>query len=333
MYPLPFCAAFQVSEMDPDEPTRVLVIDGGGVKGCASIAFLAKLDEALQATGSTVLETFDVFAGTSSGALIICAMVYGGLSPRDIMTKYFSQSALEAVFPRSVRDEILGLVQLKPKYNGRGKREMIDSTISADRRIRDTNKLVMVTGYDVDAQKPVLYSSFSDHNADDHVLVREVMDISSSAPAYFPMVVNTSTGSHRRCVDGAVFANNPTDSCYAQVIKEFGTGQDIRILSVGTGTQPPTKPSRLPTNAGGIQWMEEGHLFNMLYDGPQFEVHERMKTFSEAMGHTYIRVNGPVSSQSLDNIDRANIEALAEEGDEWWANNGALVWQRIILGS
>jgi uncharacterized protein len=68
-------------------PFRILSLDGGGIRGVFPAAFLAKLEEHLDAP---IGSYFDLIAGTSTGGII--AMGLGlGLSAKDIMKLYEEQ--------------------------------------------------------------------------------------------------------------------------------------------------------------------------------------------------------------------------------------------------
>ena len=54
--------------------SRVLVLDGGGMKGLVEIEVLAQLEEH---TGKKVTELFDWIIGTSTGGIVALALVYG----------------------------------------------------------------------------------------------------------------------------------------------------------------------------------------------------------------------------------------------------------------
>ena len=54
--------------------SRVLFLDGGGMRGLAQIEFLVQLE---QATGRRITELFNWIVGTSTGALIALGLVYG----------------------------------------------------------------------------------------------------------------------------------------------------------------------------------------------------------------------------------------------------------------
>ena len=58
-------AAFQPTTV------RVLIIDGGGVKGILSLMILKYFE---QKSGKTVSELFDFFSGTSTGSIIVSAL-------------------------------------------------------------------------------------------------------------------------------------------------------------------------------------------------------------------------------------------------------------------
>ena len=54
--------------------SRVLCLDGGGIRGLIQIEVLRQLEEQ---TGRRVTEIFDWIVGTSTGGIIALALVYG----------------------------------------------------------------------------------------------------------------------------------------------------------------------------------------------------------------------------------------------------------------
>ena len=56
--------------------SRILCLDGGGIKGLIQLEILLQIEEA---TGRTVVELFDWIVGTSTGGVIALALVYGEL--------------------------------------------------------------------------------------------------------------------------------------------------------------------------------------------------------------------------------------------------------------
>ena len=54
--------------------SRLLFLDGGGVKGLSQVESLIQLEEA---TGRKITDLFDWIVGTSIGGIIALALVYG----------------------------------------------------------------------------------------------------------------------------------------------------------------------------------------------------------------------------------------------------------------
>ena len=61
-------------------PKRVLSLDGGGVRGAATIAFLERLEaqiSEIEGRPTLLAEWFDLIGGTSTGAIIAAALSLG----------------------------------------------------------------------------------------------------------------------------------------------------------------------------------------------------------------------------------------------------------------
>ena len=76
---------------------RIISFDGGGVRAIAGIVFLKKFEEE---TGQKVYDTFDMFVGTSAGALNAACFACDGLSAKEVK-KYWSQEYLDKIMETS----------------------------------------------------------------------------------------------------------------------------------------------------------------------------------------------------------------------------------------
>jgi hypothetical protein len=70
---------------DGPNERHVLALDGGGVRGIVSLHILAAFERHF---GKPAFEFFDMFAGTSTGAIIAALLAYGRLTAEEILAEY-----------------------------------------------------------------------------------------------------------------------------------------------------------------------------------------------------------------------------------------------------
>jgi patatin-like phospholipase/acyl hydrolase len=213
---------------------RCLAIDGGGVRGVIPATWLAHLEAV---GGGPLHRRFDLVAGTSTGALLACA-IGAGVPAREILDLYCHRS--RDVFPRRRKRFFRRLSQLfslglsQPRYEASGLEEALKAAFGG-LAFGDLLTKTMVVCYDVELGAPVVFKSWREDHA--HHPVRRICQASAAAPTYFPGVVLGGAP----LVDGGVAANNPGAACLAEAVRfarnEWGNGLNkIRLLSLGTGT-------------------------------------------------------------------------------------------------
>lgn len=279
----------------------ILSCDGGGIRGIITMTFLKNLEEKI----GPLYDRFDMFAGTSIGALIITLI--GVLKKSAIeLEKTMNDDIMRRIFDKSYLDEAFGVIQFKPKYDGKGKRDVIYEYVEDSLFLND-DKYVLVPSYDVINRKSKIYKTHKDKN----LKCIDVIDSSTAAPAYFPSV----NVSNDRMIDGGVFANNPAMCAYAEA-KRLWPNEEIKILSIGTGYA--SKKLNGTQSWGGIQWITSD-LINILMD--QKHVDYQLSTLIDK---NYFRVNPKLTNidDELDNTSDENIEALKKAGIESWENHG-----------
>ena len=99
----------------------VLSCDGGGIRGAASAEFLNQIQANL---GIDIYKQFDLFAGTSTGAIIVIALAVKKMKTKKLVELYNYQSG-NTIMNKSIWDRTLGLVQNQPKYDGKGKTRVL----------------------------------------------------------------------------------------------------------------------------------------------------------------------------------------------------------------
>ena len=217
---------------------RILSLDGGGYLGLATASFL---EETERHFGRRAHDAFDMFCGTSTGAIIALA-VASGLTGSQVVELY--QQFGRTVFCNRSLPSLLrkaGRGVLVSKYSNRALRMALTQAFG-DKTLGDikaSGKSVLITAFSVTSGKPRVFKTdhSDDLTRDDGYLVRDVALASAAAPIYFPVVSLQSPVNHieERYCDGGVFANHPALLGYAEAVSHLGiASHDIQILSIST---------------------------------------------------------------------------------------------------
>jgi hypothetical protein len=233
---------------------RILAFDGGGIRGLFSLQVAARIEALLrEAHGQPDLvlaDAVDLFAGTSTGAIIAACLAWGA-SVADVEQLYLDHA--RAMF---ARQRIFG--RLKAKYRADSLASVFQSyfaeadgspALLGSARLR---KLLLVVMRNASTGSPWPISSnpratFNDLSRPDSNLripLWQLLRASTAAPMYFPPE-EIAIGSQRFLfVDGGVTPfNNPallavlmaTLPCYRL---EWPAGrEELHVVSIGTGMQ------------------------------------------------------------------------------------------------
>lgn len=172
------------------KPLRVLSLDGGGYLGLASASFIKGIE---QHTGQSFASTFDVFCGSSTGAIIALALANGRTGEQ---LEHLYKTLGATVFKRR------GFGVLRPKYGnkalGRALTDEFGQTTLGD--VYSGGKAALVTAFNVTTGKPRIFKTDHSPNLtrDSALPLAEVAMASAAAPYYFPMVPITNPRDCRR---------------------------------------------------------------------------------------------------------------------------------------
>lgn len=282
----------------------LLSLDGGGVRAVATVVFLKRLEEKLSIALS---EKFDFFIGTSAGAIIAMGLALKGMNSEEL-TDLWSQRNLNKIMDNSRWDNALGLMQMSSKYDGIGKRKVLDNYFGK-LCLGDAKKHVVVTSYDIEARSPVLLTSY-DHP---EVSAVDAGNATSAAPIYFP----TAKVGERYLIDGGIVANHPVLHGYVEAKKLYPDHQ-IKILSIGTGLNKRPLKGKASQKWGLIGWVMHDLFGLMLESSLDHELAEGL------IGQEYLRVNSAIGSvnRRLDDKSSSNLKKIKEMGESWWKNFG-----------
>ncbi|TXM73771.1 patatin-like phospholipase family protein [Methylobacterium sp. WL12] len=237
---------------DGPRPYRVLSLDGGGMRGIYTAAFLDRLvthfaltrkKDALDLGGG-----FDLITGTSTGAIVACALAIGKpLS--DVMALYEKHGA--AIFPHRIKGTGSAI------YRALRGRTFVRA---GDRALRNALHDVLgdVTMLDVFERRGISLSIPSvlmkTHRAwvfkktpksgvrDDKYPLADVCLASSAAPIYRSLAsIDDPMATHglkQVFADGGLWANNPILVGLLDALMVAERDQPIEIFSLGTCSRP-----------------------------------------------------------------------------------------------
>jgi hypothetical protein len=245
---------------------RILALDGGGVRGAISIAFLRRIEEVLAEVDShaprALCNHFDLIGGTSTGAIIGTALALG-LTAAEIEAVY--RRLAPRVFRRRWR--IVGVQHI---FDARGLRAEIERVVgnrtldSPDLRTKlaivtkrmDTGSAWIVTN----CENSRYWNDAPDgsHVGNRRFRLAALVRASAAAPYYFePEAIAIAEGRPPGLfVDGGITPHNDPALAMLQVatVPGYGFGwptgaEQLHIISVGTGSH---RPRIDPTAAPGM---------------------------------------------------------------------------------
>lgn len=259
---------------------RVLSLTGGGYRGLFTAKVLAELCELAKAKGP-LNKTFDVFAGTSIGGLMACALAVGVL-PQRVLDAIDSHGA--DVFPekkaKTARRTLFGSL-----YDATALGKAIDDCLGewARRSFRDVKVGLLVpavnwtTGHTELFMSRPLGARFASS-----ATLRDVCLATSAAPTFFePHAIDGAP-----MLDGGLVANNPDVVLLLEVSRRWPDAlSSVELLSIGTaGGDAGGMAGDVPQS--GVDWAPKIATF-------MIAAQERL-TSAQAerlLGRRYLRIN------------------------------------------
>ena len=313
---------------------HVLSIDGGGVRGIVAAIVLDALDGEFRAVGKdcAVSDCFDLIAGTSSGAIIAAGLSLPstdgakGPTPAALRT-FFEENARKIFRPRPFCNvPVIGrLPQLfGPLHDPAPFTELLSSQFG-DMVFASARRNIMIPAYSIDPRDIVLFRGGPVYEGREEgerfgmVRVRDAILGSSAAPTFFPPhLVQSSKGETTwTLVDGGVFLNDPAMAAATEAMRLF-PGDEIHVVSLGTGRQTRNYPYRKARNWGFSEWISptgrfRTPLISAIQDGQARAVNRQLKYL---LGENYYRFDYRLEkgrgSDKLDDASKGNLKRLTK---------------------
>jgi len=267
-------------------PKRILSLDGGGVRGAISIAFLERLEALLEEKAGApvrLCDYFDLIGGTSTGAIIATALALG-FRASQIREFY------ERLAPRVFYKPFYRLIGWQAKFDSRRLlqelREIVGARTLDDEGLQ-TGLGIVLKRMDTGSSWILLNnprSRFWDTPQDGsftgnrHMPLVNVVRASAAAPHYFDpeLIAITPDDVPGLFVDGGLTPhNNPSlmlmlMATLPPVGLNWRLGvDDLTIVSIGTGSFRPRMTAAQARRSGAIG-LAIGALAAQISDNQQF---------------------------------------------------------------
>jgi patatin-like phospholipase/acyl hydrolase len=238
-----------------DQPKRILSFDGGGIRGIFSLQIAARIEQLFREEygqpNLVLADVYDMFAGTSTGAIIATFLAWGG--PVADADALFT-TRVKQLFAH--QQPYLPWRLLKSKYRAeviadffRGHFVEDDGrpALLGSAKLKKLLLVVMrnaTTGapWPISSNLRAMYNDRSLANCNLDIPLWQLLRASTAAPTFFPPEQITLGGDSFLFVDGAVTPfNNPALLAALMATLpayrlEWPTGRDaLHVMSIGTG--------------------------------------------------------------------------------------------------
>lgn len=315
--------------------TRILSIDGGGIKGIIAAKQLVLLEKLLKKHSgdkkASISQYFDIIAGTSTGGILAALLLCpddnnprkNKFSAEDALNFYIKYGDLifHDTFLRKI-SSLFGLIGAK--YSPKNLERQLNLYFG-EKKLSELLKPCLITSYDIKTKKCMFFNQIDAiSNSSRDYLLKDIIRATSAAPTYFPVAgIKSFSDDFCPLIDGGVFANNPALCAYAEASKLEGepTVEDMAILSLGNASNKKSLNYKKSKAWGTIQWVVP--LLEILMDGVSQTVDYQLKTLFRATKRNdyYLRIE--TSSMELqheippmDCTKKENLDYLEEIGDK-----------------
>lgn len=324
--------------------TRILSIDGGGIRGIIPGQILVSLEEKLKILENNpevkIADYFDLIAGTSTGGILTCIYLCPAkenpgrprFSAKEAVDLYLERGddIFDISFWHKVRS---GGGITDEKYDETELEEALDDYLG-DLMLTDLIKPSLITSYDIKNRKAHFFKSHRAKNDPNYnYLVREAARATSAAPTYFEVArVKSEANLTYPLIDGGVFVNNPTLCAYAEArTQKFDSFRNkpkaagMMILSIGTGNVDEPYYYKKAKNWGAVQWIVP--IIDIMMSGVAETVHYQLNQIYDAVGRPdqYLRISPDLgnANSAMDDASMKNLKALKEAGADCAQRNDA----------
>ena len=236
---------------------KILSLDGGGIRGMATVEILGEIETMLRkqlgkGPKFVLSDYFDMFAGTSTGAIVATCLSLG-MSVERIRSFYIDSG--KDMFDKASLLKRYHYTYKSDNLEKRLKKEIGASTKLGSDKLKSL-LLIVMRNATTDSPWPLTNNPFAKFNAEDlddcnlKLPLWQLVRASTAAPVFFPPEIVSVGKKDFMFVDGGVTTyNNPAFLAFltatlSQYKINWETGVDkLLVVSVGTGSNPTVDDS------------------------------------------------------------------------------------------
>ncbi|MDB1135368.1 patatin-like phospholipase family protein [Candidatus Anaplasma sp. TIGMIC] len=298
----------------------ILSVDGGGIRGIIAAKVLCEIEKKIQKPAG---EVFDLFVGSSVGAIIASAL---SLRDEKGQVRYTASDILEffckfgpSIFSPSVIRKIFSVIS-GSRFSASGLEKRL-KRFFGDTTMGEVRSHLMIPSYDVRMRVTCMIRNWVDVYKD--MKVRDVIRAACAAPTIFSPKELVIGGRKSLMIDSGLVANNPSACGYA-AIDFLYPGEKVYFLSLGTGNAP-----EVPTNVVDSLTFWAVNVAPIFLDAGMEAVDYQMVRILGK--ERYMRVTGILKHASYDftNASKKNIRDLQQDADRIIEDNYSVINQFV----
>ena len=279
------------------ERFQILSLDGGGIRGLFSAAVLASIEEDLK---TSVVEHFDLIAGTSTGGIIAIGLGLG-MRPREIVEFYLRHGPdIFRKIPKVRSVEQWFRRQYSAEPLGRALREAFK-----ERRFGESTKRLVIPAYNLGEDDVYVFRTphLEQLKRDYRLPAWKVGLATAAAPSFFTSCREIDG---LRLIDGGVWANNPAMVALVEAVGPLRVAmKSIRVLSIGTYDAVAKRPSRLD-GGGKLAWVRGGTVVDLVMRAQSIGITNHVRFLLEPERFLRIDPKVPAEDVTLDTPRKAD---------------------------
>jgi len=317
--------------------TRILSIDGGGIRGILPGQILVSLEAKLKVISkkpdARIADYFDLIAGTSTGGILSCMYLLPSEKNKN-RPRFSAEKAVDLYLDRG--DEIFdisfwqklrsGAGIIDEKYSAKELEEALDDYIG-DLKLSELLKPCLITSYDIKRRKGHFFRSHKAKKDESYNFkVKEAARATSAAPTYFEVArVKAMDKLVYPLIDGGVFVNNPALCAYSEARtwqfdakRNKPKAAEMMILSLGTGGSDKSFEYKKAKDWGAVEWIVP--IIDIMMSGVADTVHYQLTQIYDAVEKPdqYLRISPKLftADSAMDNASAENLTKLKNDGEQ-----------------